>query len=60
MSTYLSEDNVKGEDLEEEIRGDWQNLLLFLVLLHDVAVGRVVKVQPGQTPDSLIGWFLCV
>lgn len=45
---YLSEDDVEGEDLKEEVRGDGQNLLLLLILLHDVAVGRVVKVQPAE------------
>lgn len=46
---YLSEDDVKGENLKEEVWGDGQNLLLFFVLLHDVAVGGVVKVQPANT-----------
>lgn len=36
---YLSEDSVEGEDLKEEIGGDWQNLLLLLILLHNVAIG---------------------
>lgn len=46
---YLSEDDVKGENLKEEVWGDGKNLLLFLILLHDVAVGRVIKVQPAKT-----------
>lgn len=41
---YLSENDVKGKDLKEEVGGNGQNLLLFLILLHDVAVGGVVKV----------------
>ena len=45
-TSYLSEDDVEGEDFKEEVRGDGQDLLLLLVLLHDVAVGRVVEVQP--------------
>lgn len=53
--SYLSEDDVKGENLEEEVRGDRQDLLLFFVLLHDVAVGRVVKVQPANTGIFSIG-----
>lgn len=46
---YLSEDDIKGENLKEEVWSDGQNLLLFLILLHDVAVGWVVKVQPAKT-----------
>lgn len=45
---YLSENDVEGEDFEEEVAGDGQNLLLLLVLLHNVTVGGVVKVQPAE------------
>lgn len=45
---YLSEHNVKWKDLEEEVGGNGQNLLLFLILLHDVAVGGVIEIQPAQ------------
>ena len=44
--SYLSEDDVEGKDFKEEVGGDGQDLLLLLVLLHDVAVRRVVEVQP--------------
>lgn len=50
---YLSEHNVKWKDLEEEVGGNGQNLLLFLILLHDVAVGRVVEIQPAQNCNLL-------
>lgn len=48
LMAYLSENDVEGEDFEEEVTGDGQNLLLLLVLLHDVTVGGVVKVQPAE------------
>lgn len=42
--SYLAEDDVEWKDIEEEITGDGQDLMLLLVLLLDVAIRRVIKV----------------
>lgn len=58
---YLSEHNVKWKDLKEEVWGNGQNLLLFLVLLHDVAVGGVIEIQPAQNWNQHVStsYYLC-
>lgn len=49
LSLLSNEANSKG--LLKTMIKVWGNLL-FLILLHDVAVGLVVIVQPAQTPRS--------
>lgn len=56
MRIYLSEDNIEREDLEEEVAGNGEDFLLLLVLLLDVAVGRVVEVQPAGPQRGSAVW----